>query len=76
MFRQYFHIYFSPGNDSEVGGLWIPEVFHQCLVLARFPHCGGKFTVSVSYSGWGRDWSGGLSGGAAFLAYPHMDGSQ
>lgn len=36
-----------------MGGLWISEVFHQRLVLARFCHCDCKFTISVSHTGRG-----------------------
>jgi len=26
-----------------MGGLWLQEVFHQCLVLVGLPHCGCKY---------------------------------
>lgn len=51
MYWHYFHIHFYLGDGSEMGGLWIWEVFHKCLVLARFRHCDCKFTVSVSCAG-------------------------
>lgn len=38
-----------------MGGPWIWEVFHKCLVLARFHHCDCKFTISVSCAG-GIEW--------------------
>lgn len=43
-----------------MGGLWISEVFHQRLVLARFHHRDCKFTISGSHASRG---GGGNEGG-------------